>query len=134
MAKGSVLDEYLSQLSKSLDCPRARKKQILEEVKLSLLEIPRIHELTLDEIIASEGSPEEVALSYQENLAPNALKHIRRKRIFRIALVSVMLLAVVLLGIYIADALSYSHGTYSESPAYSGTPVDQEGNSYVEIY
>ncbi len=134
MTRGSCLDEYLNQLSKSLDCPRAQKKQILEEVKLSLLEIPHIHELTLDEIKTLEDSPEEVARSYQENLAPNSLKRLRRKHIFRIILVSIMLLAVMLLGIYIADALSYSHGTYSESPAYSGIPVDQDDNSGVEIY
>lgn len=134
MARESGLDEYLSQLSKSLDCPRTQKKQVLRDVKLSLLEIPHIHELTLEEIKASEDPPEEVARSYLEGLTDHSPRQLRRKRTFHIVIVSILLLAVVLLGVYIVDALSYSHGTYSESPAYSGTGPMLNENPNVQTY
>lgn len=134
MAKESGLDEYLCQLAKSLDCPRTEKKQILQEVRLSLLERPHIHELTLDEIKALEDPPEDVAHSYLEGLAAHSPQQFRRKRAFHIVVVSILLLAVVMLGVYIADSLSYNHGTYVESAAHSGIGPAPNEASNVQTY
>ncbi len=96
MKKRLELFVYLSRVSRALDCPRARRRALMEKVRrdaeLLLTERPEA------ETAASLGDPKELARGLLETLDQRELEQYRRRRtLLRRGVIA--LLAVTLIGI-----------------------------------
>ena len=88
--------EYIRQVTKQLQCARARKKEIQRQLD-SHIEIALSEGRQLEEILAEMGDPQALAREFNENMEESGKKRAARGKILPLA-AGIVLLAAALAG------------------------------------
>lgn len=132
--KKSGMEEYLSAVSRFLDCPAAKKKKVLNQIKLFLQDIPGIEHMTAEEIYEITDSPEELAEAYTGKVQIKKNAKLKRWLLLIFAVFTVMMIALAT--VFVIDAWKVNHGYRIESEASEGVFEAHTASepSYIEVY
>lgn len=102
----SGLEQYLSQVKRSLHGSPWEKRKILGQVRASLADVPNIEILSLSELLTVADPPRQAALEFQQEAAPDgAGRKLRSFRRVTACLTAVMVVVSIAL-VWVSDRSS----------------------------
>ena len=114
--KDRQLQEYLSEVSRSLICDKKQKKAIIGQLRADVEGfVAENDETSLEDIIGYFGSAESISASFMENVDTVKLKRsLDVKKVIVIALVLALVIYVLFVVISLVDVHDEAHGYIEE--------------------
>ncbi len=127
-----ALHRYLKKVRQNLTCPEKEKQKFLKDLENSvseyLVDIPNASEADL---FHRFGNPAEIAQSFlqEEDFEEVQKKIMVRKRVIwviSLAAIILVIAAIILGGIFVADTYSFNHGYYIEEVGQGPSPSNSQ--------